>query len=62
MVASCSSGRELTDAGFVDDVTIASEINVCDTVAVLTDAAFTAADWAHGAYDYLGSHLCQEDG
>lgn len=63
MVASCSSGQELTHGGFVDDITIASEINVCDTVAVLTDAAFTAADEADGAsYDYLGTHLCQEDG
>jgi 2-phosphosulfolactate phosphatase len=44
MVASCSSGKELIDEGFADDVTIATEINACDTVAVLTDGAFTAAD------------------
>ncbi|MFE9629991.1 2-phosphosulfolactate phosphatase [Streptomyces sp. NPDC006463] len=42
-VATSASGRELGDGGFADDVSIATELDSCATVAVLTDGAFTAA-------------------
>jgi len=42
-VSGCASGRELTEGGFGDDVTIAVEIGACLVVPVLTDGAFTAA-------------------
>lgn len=43
-VATSASGRELTDGGFADDVGIATELNACATVPVLTGGAFTAAE------------------
>ncbi|MET8419739.1 2-phosphosulfolactate phosphatase [Streptomyces sp. NPDC005134] len=42
-VTSSASGRELTDGGFAKDVDIATELDVCDIVPILTDGAFTAA-------------------
>jgi len=39
---SSSSGRELIDAGYGADVTIASQLDATDLVPVLTDGAFTA--------------------
>ncbi|MDT0345624.1 2-phosphosulfolactate phosphatase [Streptomyces litchfieldiae] len=36
------SGRELIDGGFPDDVSIATELNACPLVPVLTDGAFAA--------------------
>ncbi|MFJ8110505.1 2-phosphosulfolactate phosphatase [Streptomyces sp. NPDC096132] len=41
-VARCSSGLELSRGGFADDVTIATELDACSAVPVLTDGAFTA--------------------
>ncbi|WP_326847463.1 2-phosphosulfolactate phosphatase [Streptomyces kaniharaensis] len=37
------SGRELAAGGFADDVSIATELNGCAVVPVLTDGAFTAS-------------------
>lgn len=42
LVAGSFSGRELIDAGFAEDVDIATEVNVSTTVPLLTDGAFTA--------------------
>jgi 2-phosphosulfolactate phosphatase len=42
-VTSSASGRELTDEGFAGDVDIATELDVCGIVPILTDGAFTAA-------------------
>jgi len=42
-VAGSASGRELTEGGFGDDVSMAVEIDSCDLVPILTDGAFTAA-------------------
>ncbi|MFC4497074.1 2-phosphosulfolactate phosphatase [Streptomyces ovatisporus] len=42
-VTACSSGRELIAGGFAQDVAIASELNLCTTVPLLVDGAFTAA-------------------
>lgn len=42
-VTTSASGRELTDGGFADDVAVATELDACDIVPVLTDGAFTAA-------------------
>ena len=39
----CSSGRELADAGFSEDVAIAAELDVSTGVPVLADGRFTAA-------------------
>ncbi|MFF4906640.1 2-phosphosulfolactate phosphatase [Streptomyces sp. NPDC001260] len=39
-VASCSSGLELALSGFADDVAVATELDVCAVVPVLTDGAF----------------------
>ncbi|PVG82270.1 2-phosphosulfolactate phosphatase [Nocardioides gansuensis] len=39
----CASGRELIDAGFVDDVTVAAELDSSDVVPVLRGESFTAA-------------------
>ena len=36
----CSSGRELIDGGFVEDVAIAAELDGSTMVALLTDGAF----------------------
>lgn len=38
----CSSGRELVDRGFSDDVVIAAELDGSSVVAVLRDGAFQA--------------------
>ncbi|EPH42727.1 2-phosphosulfolactate phosphatase [Streptomyces aurantiacus] len=43
-VASCSSGRELSDGGYAEDVEIATELDACVVVPVLTHGAFVAAD------------------
>lgn len=43
-VASCASGRELAQAGFAADVSVAREPDTCTVVPLLTDGAFTAAD------------------
>ncbi|MFD3657722.1 2-phosphosulfolactate phosphatase [Streptomyces sp. NPDC058620] len=42
-VTTSASGQELTDGGFADDVRIATELDDCDTVPILTNGAFTAA-------------------
>ncbi|WP_405661203.1 2-phosphosulfolactate phosphatase [Streptomyces sp. RK9] len=42
-VASCSSGRELADGGYAEDVAIATELDACTVVPVLTHGAFVAA-------------------
>lgn len=42
-VASSSSGRELRDGGFADDVAVATEVNVSHVVPVLTNGAFADA-------------------
>ncbi|MBD0741431.1 2-phosphosulfolactate phosphatase [Streptomyces sp. CBMA152] len=39
-VTSSSSGRELGEGGFADDVAVATELNVSHVVPVLTDGAF----------------------
>ncbi|MFI1847389.1 hypothetical protein [Streptomyces sp. NPDC020480] len=41
-VAACSSGIELAEGGFADDVAVAVELNASATVPVLTDGAFTS--------------------
>jgi 2-phosphosulfolactate phosphatase len=41
-VTDSASGRELAERGFPDDVAIATEINSCRVVPLLTDHAFTA--------------------
>ncbi|MEU8890131.1 2-phosphosulfolactate phosphatase [Streptomyces sp. NPDC048442] len=43
-VTDCSSGRELTEGGFAEDVALARELDVSTTVPTLTDGAFTATD------------------
>ena len=42
-LASCPSGRELIDAGYPDDIDIASELDVDRAVPLLTGNAFTLA-------------------
>ncbi|MFI9175611.1 2-phosphosulfolactate phosphatase [Streptomyces lincolnensis] len=42
-VTTCASGLELTEAGFAEDVAIATELDASTTVPVLTDGAFTPA-------------------
>lgn len=42
-VATCSSGSELAQGGFADDVAIAIELDDSETVPVLTNGAFTGA-------------------
>ena len=39
----CSSGRELADLGFSQDVAIAAELDVSTAVPVLADGRFTGA-------------------
>jgi len=41
-IATCVSGVELTEAGFSEDVAIATELDKSDVAAVLEDAAFVA--------------------
>ncbi|MBF6047007.1 hypothetical protein GO001_17485 [Streptomyces sp. NRRL B-1677] len=43
VVADSSSGRELIDGGYADDVAIATELDASSVVPVLTSGAFTAA-------------------
>ncbi|GHC46548.1 2-phosphosulfolactate phosphatase [Streptomyces flavofungini] len=43
-VASCSSGRELADGGYAEDVAIATELDASAVVPVLTHGAFVAAE------------------
>jgi 2-phosphosulfolactate phosphatase len=38
----CSSGRELIEQGFAEDVAIAAELDSSTAVPVLRDGAFTA--------------------
>lgn len=38
----CASGRELTDAGYPEDVAMASEVNVSGTVPKLVHGAYRA--------------------
>ncbi len=40
-IAACSSGRELTEAGYADDVIMAAQRDVSATVPLLRDGAFT---------------------
>nr|WP_172323135.1 2-phosphosulfolactate phosphatase [Paenarthrobacter sp. CM16] len=40
MLRSCSSGRELIDAGYAEDVTIAAELDGSSVVALLLNGAF----------------------
>ncbi|GAA2480932.1 2-phosphosulfolactate phosphatase [Terrabacter carboxydivorans] len=40
-LVACSSGRELVEQGWPDDVTIAAEVNSSDVVPVLTDGVYT---------------------
>lgn len=42
-LAMCSSGRELVEQGYADDVAIAAELDTSSAVPVLVDGAFTAA-------------------
>ncbi|MGW6709254.1 2-phosphosulfolactate phosphatase, partial [Streptomyces sp. NPDC054956] len=42
-VTGCASGRELADGGFAGDVAVATELDACGIVPLLTDGAFTAA-------------------
>ncbi|MEU2852401.1 2-phosphosulfolactate phosphatase [Streptomyces syringium] len=42
-VATSASGRELIDDGYADDVAIATELDACSVVPVLTNGAFAAA-------------------
>jgi 2-phosphosulfolactate phosphatase len=39
-VARCGSGQELLERGFVQDVTLASELNVSETAPILTQGAY----------------------
>ena len=39
----CSSGRELDDRGYADDVVVAAELDASDVVPVLRDGVFVAA-------------------
>ena len=42
-VHGCASGRELTGAGFAEDVSVAAELDVSDVVPVLADGEFASA-------------------
>ena len=42
-VATCASGRELIGGGYADDVAIATELDACEVVPILTNGAFAAA-------------------
>jgi len=41
-LAACASGRELLDAGYTDDVTVAAEVDTTDVVPVLEAGAYRA--------------------
>lgn len=41
MLRGCSSGRELTGAGYGADVDIAAELDDSDAVAIMADGAFS---------------------
>ncbi|WP_435593584.1 2-phosphosulfolactate phosphatase [Nocardia sp. bgisy118] len=43
-LAECSSGRELRDGGFAEDVTIAGEVDAGEAVPLRVDGAFAPAD------------------
>ncbi|WP_433664531.1 2-phosphosulfolactate phosphatase [Nocardia sp. CA-128927] len=43
LISRCSSGRELADIGFADDVAVAIEIDQSKVVPMLVDGAFTDA-------------------
>lgn len=45
----CASGRELIDAGFVDDVTVAAELDSSDVVPVMRGEAFVGSAGAQGS-------------
>jgi len=40
----CSSGKELIERGFSEDVSLASQLNATDLAPVLIDAAFVRAE------------------
>ncbi|MFH8367022.1 2-phosphosulfolactate phosphatase [Streptomyces sp. NPDC018031] len=42
-VRESASGRELADGGFAEDVSVATELDACPLVPVLTDGAFAAS-------------------
>jgi 2-phosphosulfolactate phosphatase len=44
LLAACASGKELIEAGFAEDVEIASDYNISDTVPHLSDGCYTP--WA----------------
>lgn len=44
VLADCASGRELTDAGFVEDVAVAAAFDTSCIVPLLTGEAFVAAE------------------
>lgn len=44
LITDCASGRELASNGFAEDVAVAIEIDAGETVPLLVDGAFTAAD------------------
>lgn len=41
-VADCASGRELIEWGYADDVAVATELDACEVVPILTGGAFAA--------------------
>ncbi|MEU3404625.1 2-phosphosulfolactate phosphatase [Streptomyces sp. NPDC006670] len=41
-VTGCASGRELVDLGYAEDVAIATELDACKVIPVLSDGAFAA--------------------
>ncbi|MBT2469920.1 2-phosphosulfolactate phosphatase [Streptomyces sp. ISL-66] len=43
-VAGCASGRELIEWGYADDIAIATELDACEIVPVLTGGAFTVPE------------------
>ncbi|MDN5795145.1 MAG: 2-phosphosulfolactate phosphatase [Intrasporangium sp.] len=45
-LAMCSSGRELIEQGYAEDVAVAAELDSSTTVPVLTEGAFTSAGLA----------------
>ncbi|MFF0739541.1 2-phosphosulfolactate phosphatase [Streptomyces sp. NPDC004111] len=43
-LAACSSGRELVEGGFAEDVAVAAELDACAVVPLLTEGAFAPAE------------------